>query len=63
MNLTGELVECQICGRSMLVERALIGASHTVSMIVNCWDCLSPDIKKKAKDAYEITCKPSPTSP
>ncbi len=41
-------LECHVCGRKILVERWLIGVSHTTHTSVSCADCIpAPDEKFK----------------
>ena len=42
--------ECSKCNRKILIERSLFGISHTASIGIVCWDCLSDKEKKKVED-------------
>ena len=52
----GYLVECREkgCGRKILVEEALAGTSHTVSVAVRCWEHLSEELKREVTAAYHL---------
>lgn len=50
----GDLVKCSGCGRRILVERGLIGVSHTISITVTCWQCLDSKTKERAKKRYHL---------
>lgn len=42
------------CGRRILVEQTLFGASHTASTKVCCWDCLTPEQQAAASKKYQL---------
>jgi len=50
----GKLIICEKCGRKILIERALNGSNHTMSMWGYCWDCMPPDEQKKAIEFHEF---------
>ena len=50
----GTLGKCEVCGRKVLLENILCGVSHTVQIIVHCWDCCSDEVKEKARAMYKI---------
>lgn len=51
-------LECKVCGRKVLVERFMIGVSHTTSINVTCADCIGavhPNfVKENPEAAKEI---------
>ena len=42
--------ECPHCGRKILVERTLVGVSHTAGVYATCLDCL---MKKGLSEEYK----------
>lgn len=52
--MAGQLLVCSGCDRKILIERALIGVSHTATTIATCWDCLGLESQEKAKTMYKL---------
>ncbi|MEW6618953.1 MAG: hypothetical protein AB1422_06340 [bacterium] len=55
----GSILECPKCKRKILVERALFGIDHTLSLSVTCWDCLNKDQQEWANKRYGLDEKHS----
>jgi hypothetical protein len=52
--VVGRLIECVRCKRKILIEYALIGADHSISVSATCWDCLSKERKEWSMKKYRL---------
>ena len=50
----GYLRKCKVCGKLILVEEIINGSSHTMDIIVNCWECCPDDVKQRAREMYGL---------
>ncbi len=58
LRMQGKLVECsRKCGQKMLIEEAMAGVSHTVTMVGTCWSCLSSEQQENARAQYRIAAQ------
>ena len=51
---TAKLLECAICGRRILVEQNMVGASHNSVTFATCWSCLSDEAKQGCTKRYGV---------
>ena len=50
----GTLASCGRCNRKILIEQVTNGSNHTVTVMANCWECLTPEEKMKVQERYKL---------
>ena len=56
----GEVTSCGKCERKFLVERLLIGVSHTAGTYVTCWDCIDEETRQRVTARYQLAPQEEP---
>lgn len=62
MNEIGLLAECRICGRKTLIRELVNGVTHTMSRVIQCWDCMTPDYREEMRKEFKLPIPPPPPS-